>query len=136
MNVINETISIIEDSRASKLGMKCAKEIFEIAILPALLNNSELFPIQDKMVQLALDDFQLKFWRGLLRVPKSCPLPALFYETNSMQMKFRVYNKILNLAKHIHSQSNEVLSKLIMTEQMKQDWPGLCKLAQLICDEL
>ena len=56
MNVINETISIIEDSRASKLGKKCAKEIFEIAILPALLNNSELFPIQDKMVQLAWDD--------------------------------------------------------------------------------
>ena len=97
MNMINETIAIIEDCRLNRLGgLKCSKEIWELAIIPALLNNSEIFSIQDKNVQKTLEDFQSTLWRGLLAVPKSCPLPSLTYESNSILMKFRVYSRILN----------------------------------------
>ena len=81
MNVINETIAIVEDCRLNRMGgLKCSKEIWELAIIPALLNNSETFSIHDNVVQKTLEDFQSKLWRGLLALPKSSPLPSLTYE--------------------------------------------------------
>ena len=51
LNSINETISIVEDCRVNKLGaLKCARDIWVIAILPALLNNSEFFSIDDPKI--------------------------------------------------------------------------------------
>ena len=38
--------------------------------------------------------------------------------------------------KHVHNQSDECLSKQIMTEQLKNDWPGLTKIASDISNEL
>ena len=51
LNIIHETIAIIEDSRMHRLGaLRSIKEIWEIVILPALLSNSEMFLIQDKKI--------------------------------------------------------------------------------------
>ena len=137
MNIIYETIAIVEDSRIHRLGgLRCAKEIWELAIIPALLNNSETFYIHDKNIQKSLENFQSALWRGLLELPKSCPLPSLAYESDSLLMKYRVYSRILNFVKHIHSQSDDCLSKQIMTEQLMNDWPGLTKQALNICEEL
>ena len=136
-NAIYETISIIEDCRFNRMGaLKCGKEIWELAIIPALLNNAEVFSVKDPKVFKALEEFQSKFWRGLLSIPKSCPLPALTYESNSMLMKYRVYSKIINFIKHIHSQNEENLSKQIMNEQISHDWSGLTSVASEICAEM
>ena len=59
LNIINETISIIEDCRFNKVGaMKSVKEIWEIAIVPAILSNCEFccFPGQK------IDKNQKKCW--------------------------------------------------------------------------
>ena len=65
--IINETVAIIEDSRLNRIGAtKSIKEIFELAILPALLNNAELFFIHDKQIQKTIEEFQYKLWRGAL----------------------------------------------------------------------
>ena len=80
---INETISIIEDSRLNQLGgLRSALDIWNIAIIPALLNNAEVFTILDPRVQKILEDFQSYLLRGLLVLPKSCPIPSLSYESN------------------------------------------------------
>ena len=111
---------LLEDSRVSRLGgLKCGKEIWELAIVPALLNNAEVFSVNDPKVFKILEEFQSTFWRGLLALPKSCPIPALAYESNSMMMKYRVYSKILNFSKHIYSSNEDILCKQIMNEQMK-----------------
>ena len=40
-NIMNETVAIIEDGRVNRIGsMKSAKKIWEMAIVPPLLNNS------------------------------------------------------------------------------------------------
>ena len=58
-NAINETISIIEDSRFNCLGaLKCAKEIWDLAIIPTLLNNAETFLVSDPLVFKTLKYFQ------------------------------------------------------------------------------
>ena len=51
-------------------------------------------------------------------------------------MKYRVYNKIRNFAKHIHSQNDDTLCKQIMNEQIKNDWKGLVSDALNICAEM
>ena len=51
-NAMNETIAILEDSRVNKLGSgKFAVNVWEMAIIPALLYNSSTWDILDKEVQ-------------------------------------------------------------------------------------
>ena len=103
MCIINETISIIEDSRMHKLnGMKCAVNIWELAIVPALLNNGCAWSVLDKRVQQELEYFQSHMLRGLLAVHKLVPRPALTYEADLTLMKFRLYARVLNFMKHVH----------------------------------
>ena len=128
----------MEDSRLDKLGsLRCAKEIWELALIPVLLNSAEIWSTQDPKLFKTLDDFQCKMWRGLLAVPKSCPIPALHYESNLKLMKYRVFSRILNFTKHIfcHSEDSN-LAKQVMNEQLQHDWPGLTKQAIHICNEL
>ena len=111
-------------------------EIWELAIIPALMNNSDVWFVDENIFKV-LEDFQSCLVRGLLRIPKSCPIPALTYESNLMQMKYRVYARKLNLVKHILCQDETSnLSKQIISEQIANDWPGLYKEAQVISDEL
>ena len=51
-------------------------------------------------------------------------------------MKYRLFARKVNLAKHSLCQDNSNLSKQIINEQILNDWSGLSKEAQDICDEL
>ena len=136
-NAINETIAILEDSRINRLGsMKCAINILELAIIPSLLNNSSVWDIRDKTIQTELDKFQSYFFKAILQVPNSCPRPAFAYEANMLTMKYRVYTRLLNFLKHVHSHSDSNLSRLVLKEQLKNDWPGLSQVGMKIMDEL
>ena len=58
LNIINETIAIIEDSRLNRLGgLKCAVDIWNLAIIPSLISCSEVWTIMDKNIQKSLEDF-------------------------------------------------------------------------------
>ena len=83
-----------------------------------------------------VQDFQSHLCRGLLQVPKSCPLPSLNYESDTWLLKYRVYSKVLSLAKHIYSLDENTLSKQIMSKQISKDWPGLVKQAKFCSDKL
>ena len=138
-NAINETIAIVEDCRMHRLGaLRCAIQIFKVAILPALLVNSGTWEdILDPKVQKELEDFQSFLIRGLMAVPKSCPLPALTYESNSLLLKYQVFSRLLNLLKHIYAQDQEsCLAKQILSEQLKNNWGGLSEAGTKICDSL
>ena len=102
-----------------------------------IISNSETFDALDKEVIKSLEYFQTYLLRGLIALPKSCPIPVLTYESNLLQMKYRLYKRVLNFAKHIYCQSEDLsLAKQIMSEQIKNGWPGLCKQAPLISNEL
>ena len=122
----------------NRLGaLKSIKEIWELVIIPSLLSNSEMFYIEDKNIQKLLEDFQNMLYRLALAVPKSCLLPALPYESDSWLMKYRVYYRIINFVKHIHSQDiNTNLSKQILSEQLTNNWQGQGQVAQELCNEL
>ena len=106
-------------------GLKCVLDIWEIAIIPSLLNNSDTWASMDEKLFSELEAIQSNFLRSILRLPKSCPLPALCYDSNSILMKFRVYRKILNFIKHIHKQNEDSLAHQVLLEQLENKWPGL-----------
>ena len=53
-----------------------------------------------------------------------------------LTMKYRVYTRLLNFLKHVHSHSDSNLSRLVLEEQLKNDWPGLSQVGKKIMDEL
>ena len=74
-NIISETVAIIEDTRMNKLGgLSCAIDIWEIAIIPSLLNNCETWSSLDEKSNTALEGFQSNFLRSILQYQS----PALF----------------------------------------------------------
>ena len=136
-NAINETLAIIEDTRVSKLGSaRFAVDVWEVAIIPILLNNADVWEVTDKEVQKELEAIQSSYFKGVLQVPNSVPKPAICYEADIQQMKFRMFRRLLNFTKHVHSQDESSLAKQVMDEQIVKDWPGLCKYADKVMDEL
>ena len=90
----------------------------------------------DKEVQKELEAFQTAYFRGVLAVPKSVPKPSICYEADLSEMKYRIYSRLLNFFKHVHSQDSSSLAKLVLDEQLSNDWDGLSKVAKQIEEEL
>ena len=125
MNAMYETVAIIEDSRVNKMGSgRFAKDLWENVLIPAILNNSCLWKILDKDVQNELEALQSLYFRLLLAIPKTVPKPAICYEANLLQMKYRVFIRHLNFIKFVFHQEESVLSKQILEEQLSNEWPG------------
>ena len=94
LNSVVELKCVIEDFRMHKLGgIRCGLEIFNMAILPALLYNSETWlEIADSTVE-RLDRLQLILLRSLFAVPSSTPIPALSWDSGQLSMKHKINEK-------------------------------------------
>ena len=95
-----------------------------------------MWDILDKQVQKELESFQSSYFQGCLAIPKSVPKPAICYEANILQMKYRVFSRVLGLMKHIHSQDGSGLAKQVLEEQLEKEWPGAAKVAVEIMQHL
>ena len=77
-NCIKESRAIIDDCRVNSVGgLVAGIDIWELAILPSLLNNCQTWINIGKDSLDMLEDLQNKMYRTLLCVPKTCPLPSL-----------------------------------------------------------
>ena len=94
ISCILETIAVVEDCRANVLGgILAGLEIWEIAILPFLLNNCETWTeLSQKSIDI-LDEMQYMFLRYLMATPRSCPIPSLLWETGSTMKEHRMSKK-------------------------------------------
>ena len=129
---IFETKAVIEDCRANSLGgLLVGIEIWELAILPQLLNNSETWTNVDKKTLEILENIQLTFYRNMFATPRTCPTPALLWETGGMLMEVRIDKKKLLFYYHVLNLPDNSLAKIIATTQIKFNYPGLmteCKM--------
>ena len=89
-----EIRSIVDDCRSNVVGgITVGLEIWEIAVLPMLLNNAECWTeIAEKTVE-ELEKLQLQFLKTLLGVGSGCPNPFLISETGFLLMEFRILQK-------------------------------------------
>ena len=132
-----EAAAIVEDWRSQCIGgFRSALDLFELTILPTLLNNAETWVEMTEEAVNMLEELQLFFVRLVLRVPKSTPKPALKSETGLTSMKLRIWKKKVMMIHHLKNLSDSALAKQVWREQMQQNWPGLAREVSKICDEL
>ena len=74
-------------------GINGSIDIWERAIIPMLLNNSETWVNISEDHESTLEKLQSLFLRTILHVPISCPKPSLCWETGILKMKCRIYYK-------------------------------------------
>ena len=68
-------------------GMLGILDIWELALIPVLLNNCDTWlNISDETIQ-EMEKLQNLFLRTVLQVPISCPKPALYWETTTLKIK-------------------------------------------------
>ena len=86
-----EIRTVIDDFRSQVAGgLTAGMDIWEMAVLPMLLNNADCWMnITTKTIE-ELDKLQLMFLRCLLAVGSGCPTPLLLSETGSVKMEYRI----------------------------------------------
>lgn len=126
MNALTEIRAVIEDSRAQvNGGIVSGLEIWEIAVIPYLLNNCETWCEMDKETTQMLDNIQNEFLRNLLDTPRTCPTPSLMWETGTSTMTNRIIKKKLIFYHHLTHLSEDSLAWQVGQIQLKLDLPGL-----------
>ena len=97
-----EVRAVIEDCRSKCLGgLELGLEIYELAYIPALLNNAQSWIDIDKTTMDKLEDLQCNFLRILFSTPASTPRAALVWDCGTLRMKFRVMEKKLIFLNYI-----------------------------------
>ena len=132
-----EVKALLEDLRMMRLGgIMGALQIWEMAIIPMLMNNSETWTdIKSDHIE-ALENMQTLFLSMILCVPNSCPRVALCWDTGTNKMSTRIIKKKLTFSNHLKNLSDDSLAKQIFREQKENKWPGLISEAKLLCNEL
>ena len=78
-------------------GMNSGIVILNMAIIPYLLNNSEVWIENDKSCIDELEEHQTLFLSVLMAVPLSCARPALAWDTGTISMANRILQRNLIL---------------------------------------
>ena len=124
-NII-EVSSILEDFRIDTIGgLKSGLDIFEMAILPSLLNNADVWIFINEQTVTRLENLQNMMYRQLFAVPNSTPTPMLRMDLGSLNMKERIHQKKLNFLHHLKNLESESLAAEIYELQAKCNFPGL-----------
>lgn len=110
-------------------------DMWEMAIIPSLLNNAETWvEINETSVQL-LEELQNMFIRKLLRTKSTTPKIALTFETGLLPMRRRIEMKKLIFVNDLKMMDRETLAHQVFTEQVRYGFPGLAKEAESVCEE-
>ena len=128
IGAIFELKAVIEDLRMQMIGgIKCGLDIWEMALIPSLLNNASMWTnISDKSIE-KLDSLQNTFLQTLLGTGRACPMPALCWDTATLGMSVRIQKAKLALIHHIRGLDETSLAKQIYEEQLSFNWPGLVR---------
>ena len=128
LHKIMELKSVIEDFRMHSLGgIKVGLEIFNLSILPNLLYNADTWLDIDDKTMTRLESLQRTLLRSLLSVPISTPCPALDWDTASISVEYRVYQKKLLFLFHLENLEESSLANEIFVLQKNSNLPGFAK---------
>ena len=137
VSAIYEIKSVLEDCRVNVAGGLCAGlDIWELSVLPFLLNNCSTWVDIPKGVYKQLNDLQNMFYRFLFATAISTPIPALLWETGGLTMENRIKIYKLSFYHHLVSlEQSSVASKIASVAEVA-GYPGLVQEYQALCTEL
>lgn len=106
--------AIIEVLRMQTIGgLKCGLDIWELAIVPSLINNCSTWTqISTESID-KLNKLQYTFLQMLFAVSQSCPKPVLCWDTATILMQVRIQKSKLALLHHIKNLDESSLAKQI-----------------------
>ena len=117
---------IVDDCRNCIIGgLATGLHIWEAAVLPGLLLNSECWINIPNSVIQSLEKIQLKFYRAILSIGTGCPIPIIYWDTGGMLIKYRITKNKLLFFHHLATLSSESLAKEIFEVQKELNLPGL-----------
>ena len=123
---IVETRAIIDDCRVNTVGgLVAGLDIWELAIIPSLMNNCQTWINIGKNSLDMLEDLQNTMYRTLLCVPKSCPMPSLVWDMGGILMSYRVIWRKLEFMWTLVNMDEGSLAKEIFMIQKSHELPGL-----------
>ena len=123
---IYEIRTVVEDCRSNILGgLSTGLDLWESAVVPMLLFNSETWTSISSSTLETLENIQKRFYRCLLAVGSGCPIPSLYWETGGTLMKYRILQRKLLLLHHIATLSDSCLAKEVYNLQKELNLPGL-----------
>ena len=115
---IYEVRAILEDCRINVVGgLQTGIVIWESAILPKLLYNSECWFNTSKQTLKQLEELQLRFYRMLFSVGKGCPIPILYWDSGGLSMKYRILKSKLLFLHHVATLPENTLAREIFETQ-------------------
>ena len=122
---IIEAKCVVEDFRANLLGgLEVGIDIWELAIAPSLLHNSDTWVAVNKQTLDMLDNIQNFFLRNLLAVPDSTPTYIMYWDTGMLTMENRIRKSKLLFLHHLVGLEDQSLAKQIFQKQKKMNLPG------------
>ena len=134
---IREAIAIMEDFRMQKIGgLMGGIDLWEVAIIPSLLNNAETWVEINEMSVTLLEELQNSFIRKIFRTKKTTPKVALTFETGMLPMRLRIMMRKLIFVNDLKMMDTETLAHQVYSEQVKYGFPGLAREAESMCQEL
>ena len=116
-------------------GLAAGLDIWELSVIPMLLYNAECWQEMSNQTLIELDNLQNKFYRCLLAICTGCPIPALYWETGGMKMKYRILKKKLCFLHYIATLSDDTLAREFYEVQKNLALPGLVKECQEFLDQ-
>ena len=131
-----ETKALMEDFQMQAVGgMAGAWDIWELAIIPSLLNNCGSWMGIGKNIHNTLNELQYTYLRMIYSCPPSTPLLALRTQAGMLDMEHRVWTeKVCLVARLLHTREDqENLCREVLEVQLAMGWPGLIKEVKEIC---
>ena len=133
---ILEIKSVIEDCRAHTVGgIMAGIDIWELSVIPFLLNNSSVWGDIPKKAIGILESLQNKFYRYLLSTPRSTPTPALLWETGGLSMQSRINLRKLTFYHHLLSLDDNTVASRVASQATRADYPGLMREYKQLCED-
>ena len=126
LQTIFDIRAVIDDCRSHVTGaITTGLEIWEMAAVPFLLNNSDSWTgIADSTIT-ELDNLQNLFYRVLLQVPVGCPIPMLYWDCGGLLMRNRILKNKLLFLHHVATLSPDSVAKQVYLVQKRLELPGL-----------
>ena len=128
---------VVNDWRSRAVGgMETALMLWQSCVLPSLLHGSGTWTQMSKQTEKQLNSLQNWFLRLMLQVGPGAPLSSLLWETGLLDMGLLVWIEKVMLILHIRNLEPSAIASKVYEEQKRENWPGLAKETQEICEEL
>ena len=123
---ILEIRTILEDYRSSKAGgVNSGIMLWEVAVIPSLLNNSETWTdLEEEQIE-RMEDLQNMLLRILFNTAKTTPKALLYWDTGVLPISYKIDQHKLLFIHHLITMSEDSLAKQIYIQQKINSFPGL-----------